>query len=134
MQSTVTKAMSLEIKATLKTPEVQINAENGTILIAGISIPEDPYAFYSPVNESIEAYLKDPKKETRLDFKLEYFNTSSTLVIRNIIRALAENTSNTALKVRWYYEEYDDDMREAGEEFKLLFSNVTFQLEQVEEF
>jgi hypothetical protein len=126
--------MSLEIKATLKTPEVQISFEEGSILIAGISIPEDPYDFYSPVNEAIENYLSQPKDVTQLDFKLEYFNTSSTLVIRNIIRSLAENESGTNLKVCWYYEEYDDDMREAGEEFKLLFSKIDFQLKQVDEF
>lgn len=126
--------MSLEIKATLKTPEVKINAEDGTILLAGISIPEDRYAFYAPVNEALEDYLKSPQPITKLEFRLEYFNTSSTVVIRNIIRSLAESASDTKLEVTWVYEEYDEDMREAGEEFKLLFSKVNFELQRVEEF
>ena len=101
--------MSLEIEATLKTPKVQVNFEEGNILLAGISIPEDPYAFYSPVNEEIEKYMSAPLKKTTLEFKLEYFNTSSTLVIRNLIRDLSQKNSKTELFVKWYYEEYDED-------------------------
>ena len=126
--------MSLEIKATLKTPKVLVNFEEGIILLAGISIPEDPYAFYNPVIEEIEAYLLAPKENTRLEFKLEYFNTSSTLVIRNLIRDISQQITNTKLKIYWYYEEYDDDMTEAGEEFRLLFKDLDFDLVEVAEF
>lgn len=126
--------MSLEIKATLKTPRVLVNFEEGIILLAGISIPEDPYAFYSPVNEEIEKYMKSPLPKTTLEFKLEYFNTSSTLVIRNLIRDLSQSGSNTELHVKWYYEEYDEDMKEAGDEFRLLFHSIDFELVEVIEF
>jgi hypothetical protein len=126
--------MSLEIKATLKTPKVLVNFEEGTILLAGISIPEDPYAFYSPVNEEIDKYMETPLPKTTLEFKLEYFNTSSTLVIRNLIRDLSQNNSKTELFIKWYYEEYDEDMKEAGDEFRMLFHRVNFELVEVLEF
>jgi len=126
--------MSLDIKATLKTPQVLVDFETGKILLAGISIPEDPYAFYTPVNEKIVEYMLNPKAETILEFKLEYFNTSSTLVIRNLIRDLSQNQVKTKLHVKWYYEEYDEDMREAGEEFKMLFDSIGFELIEVPEF
>ncbi|MFT5824113.1 MAG: hypothetical protein ACI8ZM_005379 [Crocinitomix sp.] len=126
--------MSLEIKATLKTPRVLVNFEEGTILLAGISIPEDPYAFYSPVNEEIDKYMESPQLKTTLEFKLEYFNTSSTLVIRNLIRDLSQSGSKTELHVKWYYEEYDEDMKEAGDEFRLLFHGLNFELVEVLEF
>lgn len=126
--------MSLEIKATLKTPKVSVNFDEGKILLAGISIPEDPYAFYSPVNEKITEYLNTPQKTTRLEFKLEYFNTSSTLVIRNLIRDLSQHSDKTDLVVKWYYEEYDEDMKEAGDEFRMLFDGLKFELIEVQEF
>lgn len=126
--------MSLEIKTTLKTPKVLVNFEEGTILLAGISIPEDPYAFYSPVNEEIEKYMEEPLAKTTLEFKLEYFNTSSTLVIRNLIRDLSQSSSKTELFIKWYYEEYDEDMKEAGDEFRMLFHRVNFELVEVLEF
>jgi hypothetical protein len=126
--------MSLEIKATLKTPRVLVDYDAGKILLAGISIPEDPYAFYTPVNEKIEEYMLDPKAITILEFKLEYFNTSSTLVIRNLIRDLSQNQIKTKLHIKWFYEEYDEDMKEAGEEFKMLFDPVNFDLIEVTDF
>ena len=86
------------------------------------------------MNDEITEYLKAPKKKTSLEFKLEYFNTSSTLVIRNLIRDLSENETGTNLKIKWFYEKYDEDMKEAGEEFKLLFHKLDFNLVEVEEF
>lgn len=126
--------MSLEIKATLKTPKVSVNFDEGKILLAGISIPEDPYAFYSPVISEIESYLENPKETTVLEFKLEYFNTSSTLVIRNLIRDISQSISKTNLTVKWFYEEYDDDMKEAGDEFRMLFDGINFEIIEVKEF
>ncbi len=126
--------MSLEIKATLKTPRVLVNFEEGIILLAGISIPEDPYAFYSPVNVEIDKYMESPLPKTILEFKLEYFNTSSTLVIRNLIRDLSQSEAKTELYVKWYYEEYDEDMKEAGDEFRMLFHKLNFELVEVLEF
>lgn len=128
--------MSLEIEATVKTPKVVVNTETGRILLAGISIPEDPYEFYSPVESEIDNYLQNPSENTSLEFQLEYFNTSSTLIIRNLIRKLANNSSSTNLKVSWYYEAYDEDMKEAGDEFKRLFADTQLQFDvvEVEEF
>lgn len=126
--------MSLDIKATLKTPKVSVNFDEGTILLAGISIPEDPYAFYLPVNDKIREYLNSPLETTILEFKLEYFNTSSTLVIRNLIRDLTQSNADTKLIVKWYFEEYDEDMKEAGDEFRMLFKGTQFELIEVKEF
>ena len=126
--------MSLLIEATVKTPKIMVDSEGGRILIAGISIPEDPHEFYHPVESELDNYLENPAAETSLDFQLEYFNTSSTMVIRNIIRKLANSASKTNLKVNWFYEEYDEDMKEAGDEFKLLFNELNFDIVPVDEF
>ncbi len=69
-----------------------------------------------------------------MEFKLEYFNTSSTLVIRNLIRKISNHKNSTNLSVIWFYEEYDEDMKEAGDEFKLLFKDLDFTLVKVKEF
>jgi len=126
--------MSFEIEATVKTPRVFLDASAGKILLAGISIPEDPYEFYSPVENEIDSYLKNPAESTNLEFQLEYFNTSSTLIIRNLIRKLSNYADETKLKVQWFYEAYDEDMKEAGDEFKKLFENLDFDVVEVDEF
>lgn len=126
--------MSLEIEATVKTPKIVLDSTSGKILLAGISIPEDPYDFYGPVETEIDSYLKNPAVNTNLEFQLEYFNTSSTLIIRNLIRKLSNSSRNTNLKVHWYYEAYDEDMKEAGDEFKKLFEELDFEVVEVDEF
>ena len=126
--------MQFEIKPTLKTPHVLLNNEDGLILIAGISIPEDPYTFYTPFNQELESYFNQSPTKTVFEFKLEYFNTSSTLVIRNILKFLAEKTNNSDILVKWYYEEYDEDMKVAGEEFDTLIKPLNISLLAVKEF
>ncbi len=126
--------MSLFIEASVKTPKISFDTDQGNILISGISIPEDPQEFYSPLHNQIEAYLESPKLNTLLEFKLEYFNTSSTLIIRNIIRKLESISENTNLVVKWYYEKDDEDMQEAGSEFKLLFKDIQFEIVKVAKF
>ena len=80
--------MPLKIEATAKTPKLKVIPSKGLIHISGISIPEDPKAFYAPFHEAINDYIDRPSEKTTVEFKLEYFNTSTTLIIRNVIRKL----------------------------------------------
>lgn len=126
--------MSLQVEPTVKTPGIEFNSNNGTITIKGISIPEDPQEFFAPLNSQLDNYILNPSENTFLDFKLEYFNTSTTLIIRNLIRKLRDISHKTNFKVKWYFEEEDEDMEEAGEEFKMLFNDVDFEIISVNNF
>ncbi|MFK8039003.1 MAG: DUF1987 domain-containing protein [Crocinitomicaceae bacterium] len=126
--------MLLKIEATAKTPKLKVNPEKGLIQLAGISIPEDPRAFYQPFQESIDEYVVNPKEKTLVEFKLEYFNTSTTLIIRNLLRKLSELQDRTQLVIKWYFEEDDEDMAEVGGELKVLFPFVEFEIIEVQQF
>jgi len=126
--------MSLQVEPTVKTPGIEFNSNDGTITIKGISIPEDPQEFFEPLNSQLDDYVLNPSENTFLDFKLEYFNTSTTLIIRNLIRKLRDISNKTNFKVKWYFEEEDEDMEEAGEEFKMLFNDVDFEIISVNNF
>ena len=126
--------MSLKIEATAKTPKLKVNHAKGLIHISGISIPEDPRAFYQPFHDAIDAYIANPHEKTLVEFKLEYFNTSTTLIIRNLIRKLQLLNSKTKLKICWFYEEDDEDMQEVGGELKLLFPDLEFEIIEVDQF
>jgi hypothetical protein len=126
--------MSLSIEATIKTPSINLDSITGDISISGISIPENPLEFFKPLDQELETYISKPSPLTNLEFKLEYFNTSSTLIIRNVIRKLASINHQTELKVKWYFENDDEDMQEAGDEFKLLFKDVSFDIIGVNHF
>lgn len=131
---TYTITMSLQIEPTVKTPGIKFDSNNGTITIMGISIPEDPQEFFEPLNTQLDKYILNPSENTFLDFKLEYFNTSTTLIIRNLIRKLRDISDKTNFKVRWYFETDDEDMEEAGEEFKMLFNKIDFEIIGVNKF
>ena len=124
--------MAVNIEASVKTPEIQMNEVDGHIWIKGISIPEDPHEFYSPLLQAINNYQTAPAEKTALNLHLEYFNTSSTLIIRNLIKELSNIRSKTDLVINWFCEFDDEDMKEAGEEFKMLFSDIKFNITPVD--
>jgi|TARA_B110000495_G_C22590000_1_gene353670 hypothetical protein len=41
-------------------------------------------------------------------------------------------SEKTNITIVWKYEIYDQDMEEAGEEFKLFYDQITFEIETIE--
>ena len=57
-------------------------------------------------------------KKPIANFKFEYFNTSSSKCLFDIFRKLnIVKESGFDLSINWYYEEDDEDMLEAGEDY-----------------
>jgi hypothetical protein len=107
----------LNLEGTTDTPKIILDKANGIFEISGRSLPEDSAEFYKPVLEWIGNYAKDPNPTTQFSFKLEYFNTSSSKLILDVLSALE---SISGMKIDWYYHEDDEDMEEAGKEFSEL--------------
>lgn len=126
--------MSFIIEGDKRSPRVEIDSNRGLIEISGISLPENPYNYYLPLQEELDNYLSTPKEETTLIFKLEYFNTGSALALRNVIQKLNDKLPTGTFNVKWYYETDDSDMFDSGEEFNSLFDNATFEIIEIEEF
>lgn len=124
---------NLIIEGTQKTPSIKFLQESGSLEIRGRSIPENSIEFYKPLNEWILAYGDNPKKETSVDIKLEYFNTSSSKCILDFFKVLESiNGNKTEIKVNWFFEEDDEDMEEAGEDYQAII-NIPFNMIEVEE-
>ena len=119
---------ALIINGTLTTPEINFNAESGQLLIKGMSRPEDVLSFYKPVFDWITEYLKNPCKSTTFSFKLKYHNSASAKIVCRIINQFDSlYKSGGDFKVNWYYAESDEDILEAGEDYKSL-TEVPFEL------
>ncbi len=102
-----------------KIPTVILDKDKGLIQIEGRSLIEDSEKFYMPIVEWIIEYIKDPKPDTVVNFKLEYFNTSCSkwlITITKQLRKLYEKAPNTT--INWYYE--DEDVLEYGEVIREL--------------
>jgi len=121
---------NLTIEGSAKTPTVEFEGA-GKLLIKGRSIPENSIEFYRPVIDWIGAYGGAPKGVTEVNVQLEYFNTSSSKCILDVFKKL-ETLSGTEVKVNWYYEEDDEDMLEAGEDYQAII-DLPFKMIEVEE-
>ncbi|GAB4395491.1 MAG: DUF1987 domain-containing protein [Microscillaceae bacterium] len=119
---------NIKLEGTGRTPEIDFDAHQGNLLIGGRSIPENSISFYQPLFDWLDDYVKSPQSKTLVEFNLEYFNTSSSKCILDILRKLErlpENGFQTLVK--WYYDEGDEDMEESGRDFQSLI-NVDFEL------
>ena len=121
----------LILEASAKTPEVVFDPTSGTLLLKGRSIPENSIEFYKPLNDWIDGYAANPGAQTVIEMKLEYFNTSSSKCILDLFKKL-EKLNGTDVSVNWYFEEDDEDMEEAGEDYQAIIK-LPFKMIEVEE-
>lgn len=118
---------ALRIPATDDTPEVILDA-SGDFQFIGKSLPEDVASFYDPIIDWIGEYGENANDTSVFKFKLTYFNTASSKMILDILMKLEELSENgTDIKVEWHYEEEDEDMEEAGEEYSDIV-DVPFEM------
>ena len=124
---------NLVIEGSPKTPTIKFTPEEGKLLIQGRSIPENSIEFYRPLVEALESYSASPKAETKVDIILEYFNTSSSKCILDVFKKLEKiNSESEGVTLNWHYEEDDEDMLEAGEDYQAII-NIPFKMIEIEE-
>lgn len=124
---------SINYEGTPKTPNVSFDPERGNLLLKGRSIPENSIEFYRPLVDWLDKYSHTPRSKTVVDIQLEYFNTSSSKCLLDLFKKL-ENMSKDGNEVivNWYYEEDDEDMLEAGEDYESII-NVPFKMIEVQD-
>jgi len=123
----------LSIEGSAKTPTVKFNAQDGVIEIKGRSIPENSIEFYKPLVEWLEQYNDSPLELTQVNVQLEYFNTSSSKCILDVFKKLeAIHKGKNEVIINWYYEEDDEDMLEAGEDYESII-RVPFKMIEIVE-
>ena len=111
----------LQIESGDKTPFVHLNMATGQLKFEGRSIPENAQEFYRPLLAWIEHYLSAPMGETVLFLNLEYFNTSSSKIILEMMMKLKRAHDRGAkVLVKWLYHEEDEEMEEAGNDYASL--------------
>ena len=121
------------IEGTPKTPSVKFDPEKGVIEIKGRSIPENSIEFYKPLVDWLEHYAKSPLNKTLVNVQLEYFNTSSSKCILDVFKKLeAIHKANHDVVINWFYEEDDEDMLEAGEDYESII-RVPFKMIEIED-
>ncbi len=124
----------LEIQGTNKTPYIKFDPEAGELIMKGRSIPENAVEFYKPLVDWLNEYAKNPKDKTTVKIQLEYFNTSSSKCILDVFKKLEEihKKEGKEVVINWYYEEDDEDMLEAGEDYQSILK-IPFRMIEIED-
>ncbi len=110
---------SLFIKGTDVSPEVIFSPDDKKYMISGWSRPESPSKFYAPVMKWIGDNGEKMLDGAIVKFSIEYFNTPSARVLREILDQLETlHKKGIKINVNWYFED-----ESAKEEFEYEFAH-----------
>ena len=123
----------LQLESTPTSAYVDFNPTTGKIEMSGRSVPENPLEFFNPLTSWLETYHKEVAQPLSFDVKLEYFNTSSSKCLLDVFKKiLLMHRAGIQTEITWWCEEFDDDMVEAGEDYKEML-NMPFNIKILEE-
>ncbi len=118
---------SLIIESTSDTPKVNLDAVSGVLEIEDRCFPEDATRFFTPIIEWMKLYAANPTSSTQFNFKLEYYNTSSSKQLFKVFLILEDISKTHDVLVNWYYSKSDTDMLLSGERYSQLL-NLNFKM------
>lgn len=109
-------------------PVVNFDAETGICTLEGESYLEETDDFFKPLIEWFKEYTSQTNQEITFNFRLTYYNTSSSKKILEFLKLIKEyiQRGNKA-NINWYYEENDTDIIEDAEDF-MVITGLKFNL------
>jgi len=111
----------LKLESTNLTPLISFDADTGKLELKGRSIPENSLEFYRPVFDWLDKYVANPQPKTIVEVQFDYFNTSSSKCILDILKRIDKiDEAGEDVLIKWFYDENDEDMMEAGEDYSDL--------------
>lgn len=119
---------SLFIAEKYYTPQISFDVDNYLFEISGESFSEYSLEFYEPVLQWLEAYTRENQSAITFNFRVTYYNTSSSRRFYEIIKILDNyHKSRGSVMVNWYCSSEDMDMIESGEDFQEDF-DIPFEV------
>jgi hypothetical protein len=98
-----------------KSPEVLLSPD-GIIIIKGRGFMLNNSELPQKISDWIDEYVTSPDDSTHVILAFEYLNSFTTIILIGFLRKLTTVLElNKNLKVKWYYEEGDNDILERGE-------------------
>lgn len=118
---------TLVILETKYTPKIELNT-NGTLSFIGKSYPENSFEFYAPITQWIEDYFEVPNENTTINFKIIYFNSSSSKLFFDLFDFFEQQKEKSNIVINWIYDAMNESALEAGEDFIEDFETLNIQL------
>jgi hypothetical protein len=112
---------AMYIHKTPFTPQVFLNPKTGLLEIKGRSTSENAFGFYQPVIRWIKDFGANPTDEVVVSLQFDYFNSSSSKCILDILRLVASmKQGKRKIAIHWITSAEDLDMKETGKDFESL--------------
>lgn len=123
-----TKSKIFRLSKADNKPLLDFNGDTGKFLISGVSNPENASEFYAPILAWMDDYTPTNGQKVTLEIKMDYFGTSSTKWILQIMKRFeAMASKGVDVSIKWYYYDDDEDLMEAGQQFSELVK-IPFEL------
>ncbi len=121
------------LEPTRVTPLINFDPDEGILEMKGRSSPENAIQFYQGLIDNLDEYIASDSEHFIANFAFEYFNTSSSKCLFDVFKRLFRmSESDIDLTINWYYEEDDEDMMEAGEDYSDLL-DLDFNFIEIED-
>ncbi len=120
---------NLFIEGSASLPTVEFST-NGLAKISGRALPEDAHAFFSPLIIWLKEFSTD---ELHLEINLEYFNTAVSKQLYDMLKSAEANSRLKKINLKWFYEDGDDEILEAGEIYEELLPRINFTYQRFAE-
>ena len=122
-------AFKLELPLTESTPYVLIDEAAGYIRFKGECYAENTIEFFKKSTDWLTRYLATDFESLIFDCELEYFNSSSSKLLYNMLRSMdARAQQGKDVTVNWYVVDGNDIILENGEDFKDELKNLNFNI------
>ncbi len=112
----------LIIQGTDSLPTISLKT-SGEFKITGRALPEDAAKFFSPIINWISGFTAE---EIHIEMNLDYFNTSVSKQLLDFFKIIEKNPENKTVRMKWMYEEGDEEMLESGELYQDLLPRFIF--------
>ena len=121
------------IEPTRVTPLIHFDPDAGLLEIKGRSSPENTIQFYQGLMDALEDFAENGTNGLTANIAFEYFNTSSSKCLFDVFKKLSRvGDEGRDLQINWFYEEDDEDMMEAGEDYSDLL-DLEFNFLEIED-
>ena len=120
----------MEIPLTESTPYILIDEAKGYIRFKGECYSENTVEFFKPITDWLTGYLAKNFRQLIFDCELEYFNSSTSKLLYNMLIAMdtraAQAKGKVKITVNWIVDKDNDVIIECGEDFEDELENLEF--------
>jgi hypothetical protein len=117
-----------KVEATTDTPLIEMDKSKNHMKIKGVSMPENAFEFYDPIEKTILSTYGDQQGPLVLEIEVSYMNSMSNKQLLRLIRQLS--SKNPSVNVIWKYAKGDTLMKNKGEEIGILCSSIKVEVQE----